>query len=58
MPDLIPYFTAVLEDHERKDELYAIAMEIGKTWDKEDDITGELLWAARSSCLYVVIAKS
>jgi hypothetical protein len=39
MPDLIPYFTAALEDHERKDELYAIVMEIGKAWDKEDDIT-------------------
>jgi hypothetical protein len=37
VPDLIPYFTAALEDHERKDELYAIATEIGKTWDKEDD---------------------
>jgi hypothetical protein len=39
MPDLIPYFTAALKDHKRKDKLYAIAIEIGKTWDKEDDIT-------------------
>jgi hypothetical protein len=30
MPDLIPYFTAALEDHKRKDELYAMAIEIRK----------------------------
>ncbi|TVY67973.1 hypothetical protein Focb16_v002162 [Fusarium oxysporum f. sp. cubense] len=36
MPDLISYFGAALGDHERKDELHAMAMEIGKTWKVED----------------------
>ncbi|KAM5526486.1 hypothetical protein FOXYSP1_21117 [Fusarium oxysporum f. sp. phaseoli] len=39
MPDLIPYFIVALNGYEHKDDLYALAMEIGNAWNKEDDIT-------------------
>ena len=39
MPDPIPYFIVALDGYERKDDLHALAMEIGNAWNKEDDIT-------------------
>ncbi|TVY69098.1 hypothetical protein Focb16_v000057 [Fusarium oxysporum f. sp. cubense] len=66
MPDPIPYFIVALDGYERKDDLHALAMEIGNAWNKEDDITlvrqaafgCEVLLLIRPHCTELTISKS